>query len=144
MNTSKPVRFGYHHLLVLLLVLFSFFMTALVSDRVFEHVPHLEDVVAYLFEAKLLAHGQSVIPSPVPARPFWQPFVVDLNGKRFGKYPLGWPGTLAIGVAAGQPWLVNALLGALSVALVFRLAANCCCCARWAASADGLLRSWDW
>ncbi len=121
MNTSKPTRFGIHHLLALLLILFSFFMTALVSDRVFEHVPHLEDEVAYLFEAKLLAHGQSVIPSPTPARPFWQPFVVDLNGKRFGKYPLGWPGTLAIGVAAGQPWLVNALLGVLTVALVFRL-----------------------
>ena len=121
MNTSNSSRFGYHHLLALLLVLFSFFMTALVSDRVFEHLPHLEDEVAYLFEAKLLAHGQSVMASPTPARPFWQPFVVDLGGKRFGKYPLGWPGTLAIGVAAGQPWLVNALLGALSVALVFRL-----------------------
>ena len=75
MNTSNSTRFGYHHLLALLLVLFSFFMTALVSDRVFEHVPHLEDEVAYLFEAKLLTHGQTVIPSPTPARPFWQPFV---------------------------------------------------------------------
>ncbi len=121
MNTSTRSRFGYHHLLALLLVLFSFFMTALVSDRVFEHVPHLEDEVAYLFEAKLLARGQSIIASPQPARPFWEPFVVDLGGKRFGKYPLGWPGTLAIGVAAGQPWLVNALLGALTVALVYRL-----------------------
>ncbi|MBI1281051.1 MAG: hypothetical protein GC179_23195 [Anaerolineaceae bacterium] len=121
MNTPTGSRFGYHHLLALVLVLFSFFMTALVSDRVFEHVPHLEDEVAYLFEAKLLASGHSVIPSPTPARPFWQPFVVDLGGKRFGKYPLGWPGTLAIGVAAGQPWLVNALLGALTVALVYRL-----------------------
>ncbi len=121
MNTSTRSRFGYHHLLALLLVMFSFFMTALVSDRVFEHVPHLEDEVAYLFEAKLLSRGQSVIPSPQPARPFWEPFVVDLGGKRFGKYPLGWPGTLAIGVAAGQPWLVNALLGALTVALVYRL-----------------------
>ncbi len=121
MNISTRTHFGYHHLLALVLVLFSFFMTALVSDRVFEHVPHLEDEVAYLFEAKLLTHGQSVIASPQPARPFWEPFVVDLNGKRFGKYPLGWPGTLALGVAAGQPWLVNALLGALTVALVYRL-----------------------
>ncbi len=121
MKPSRRSHFGIHHLLVLVLVLFSFFMSALVSDRVFERVPHLEDEVAYLFEAKLLATGHSVIPSPTPARPFWQPFVVDLNGNRFGKYPLGWPGTLAIGVAAGQPWLVNALLGALTVALVFRL-----------------------
>jgi hypothetical protein len=121
MKPSQRSHFGIHHLVALVLVLFSFFMSALVSDRVFERVPHLEDEVAYLFEAKLLATGHSVIPSPTPSRPFWQPFVVDLNGNRFGKYPLGWPGTLAIGVAAGEPWLVNALLGALTVALVFRL-----------------------
>ena len=101
MNTSNRSRFGYYHLLALLLVFLSFFMTALVSDRVFEHVPHLEDEVAYLFEAKLLARGQSVIPSPQPSRPFWEPFVIDLGGKRFSKYPLGWPGTLAIGVGIG-------------------------------------------
>ncbi len=114
-------KFTYHHLLALALIMFSFFMTALVSQRVFERVPHLEDEVAYLFEAKLLAQGKTVIDSPQPSRPFWQPFVIDEGGKRFGKYPLGWPAILAVGVAAGQPWLVNALLGALSVALVFRL-----------------------
>lgn len=121
MNTTTQNRFGYHHFIALVLVLFSFFMTALVSERVFEHVPHLEDEVAYLFEAKLLTRGQTVIASPTPSRPFWQPFVIDLGGKRFGKYPLGWPATLSLGVAAGQPWLVNALLGAMTVALVYRL-----------------------
>ncbi len=121
MNTSNTYHFNGHHIIAFVLVLFSFFMSALVSERVFEHVPHLEDEVAYLFEAKLMAQGKTVIASPQPARPFWQPFVVDLGGKRFGKYPLGWPGTLALGVIGGQPWLVNALLGALTVALVFRL-----------------------
>ncbi|MCA0457649.1 MAG: glycosyltransferase family 39 protein [Chloroflexi bacterium] len=113
--------FPVHHWLALGLVFFSFFMTALVSDRVFEQVPHLEDEVAYLFEAKLLAQGKAVIDSPQPSRPFWQPFVIDHEGKRFGKYPLGWPATLAVGVALGQPWIVNAFLAAMTVALVYRL-----------------------
>jgi 4-amino-4-deoxy-L-arabinose transferase-like glycosyltransferase len=69
----------------------------------------------------LLARGQVVIDSPQPSRPFWQPFVLDFSGKRFGKYPLGWPGMLALGVLMGQTWVVNALLAATTVALTYRL-----------------------
>lgn len=121
MKIVKNSTFGFHGLLALALVLFSFLMTALVSGRVFERVPHLEDEVAYLFEAKLLAQGQAVMASPQPSRPFWQPFVIDQAGNRFGKYPLGWPALLAAGVALGQAWVVNAFLGALTVALVYRI-----------------------
>ncbi|MEZ4670012.1 MAG: hypothetical protein R3E39_19075 [Anaerolineae bacterium] len=119
-NNQSSVR-NLHHWLALLLVLFSFFMSALVSRTVFERLPHLEDEVAYEFQAQTLTRGQAVIDSPVPARPFWKPFVVDQQGKRFGKYPLGWPALLAAGETAGQPWLVNAWLGVLTVALVYRL-----------------------
>jgi len=102
-------------------MLFSFAMAALVSQRVFERLPHLEDEVAYLFQARTLARGQAVIDSPQPARPYWQPFVVDLNGKRFGKYPPGWPGMLAAGVLLGEMWVINAFLAALTVGLTYRL-----------------------
>jgi 4-amino-4-deoxy-L-arabinose transferase-like glycosyltransferase len=115
----KPLQ--YHHWLALGLILFTFFMGALVSRTVFEHLPHLEDEVAYLFQARLLARGQVVIDSPQPGRPFWQPFILDYNGHRFGKYPLGWPGMLAVGVLMGQLWVVNAWLSAVTVALTYRL-----------------------
>ncbi len=111
----------YHHLFALVLALVSFFLTALVSRTVYERLPHLEDELAYLFQARTLARGDLVIESPTPARPFWQPFVIDYNGQRFGKYPLGWPLLLAGGEATGQPWVVNAFLSALTVALVYRL-----------------------
>lgn len=120
-TTSPPPLSFFHRSFALILVFFAFFMSALVSQRVFERLPHLEDEVAYLWEARLISHGQTVIPSPQPARPFWAPFVVDHTGERFGKYTLGWPATLSIGVLLGQPWLINALLSALTVALVFRL-----------------------
>ncbi len=112
---------AYHHLFALLLAFTSFFLTALISRTVYERLPHLEDELAYLFQARTLARGDLVIESPTPARPFWQPFVIDHNGQRFGKYPLGWPLLLAGGEAAGQPWVVNAFLSALTVALVYRL-----------------------
>lgn len=111
----------YHHWLALALILFAFLMSALVSHTVFEGLPHLEDEVAYLFQARTLARGQLVVGSPEPSRPFWQPFVLDSNGNRFGKYPLGWPGMLAIGVLIGQTWIVNAWLAAMTVALTYRL-----------------------
>jgi 4-amino-4-deoxy-L-arabinose transferase-like glycosyltransferase len=81
----------------------------------------LEDEVAYLFQAKTLALGRLTVPTPSVPEAFWTPFVLDHQGQRFGKYPPGWPGLLMGGVLAGVPWLVNPLLAALSLYLVFRL-----------------------
>lgn len=120
----KPTNITFFHVIVLFLAGFSFFMSALISRTVFERLPHLEDEVAYLYQAKLLAGGHTVIPSPEPRRAYWQPFIVDRGGLRFGKYSLGWPGTLAGGVLMGQPWVVNAWLAALTVALVYRLGSD--------------------
>ncbi len=117
----KPFPISYHHIIAVVLILTSFFLSALVSQRVFEDLPHLEDEMAYLWEARALAGGQTVLQLPTPVRPFWQPFVVDHNGERFGKYSLGWPAVLSIGVLLGQTWVVNAFLGALTVALTYRL-----------------------
>ena len=109
------------HWIVIGLALLSFTLSAVLSRTVFERLPHLEDEMAYLFQARTLAGGHLVIDSPSPARAYWQPFVVDYNGARFGKYSLGWPAQLAIGVLLGQEWVINAAFAALSVAMVFRL-----------------------
>jgi hypothetical protein len=103
------------------LVFFSILMSALVSRTVFERLPHLEDEVAYLFQARIFAHGDVVIESPQPRRAYWQPFVVDYDDRRFGKYTPGWPALLALGVMMGQPWVMNAFFAGLTVALVYRL-----------------------
>jgi hypothetical protein len=123
MPQSQSVRASItlYHGLALILVCITFAASTLISRVVFERLPHLEDEVTYLFQAELLARGQTVVESPQPSGPFWKPFVKDFNGLRFGKYSLGWPGLLAIGVNLGQPWIVNAWLSALSIALVYRL-----------------------
>ncbi len=92
-----------------------------VADQVFENLPHLEDEFAYRWEAQVIAHGQVRIPSPPEPQSFLIPFVVDHHGWRFGKYPLGWPLLLALGLRLGYPALINALLAGWGIWLTFRL-----------------------
>lgn len=107
--------------LALLLSLIAIGVTYLVTVRVFESMPHIEDEMAYVWQAEAMAKGRLTLPSPPSRESFLVPFVVDYNGNRFGKYPLGWPALLAVGVALGIRSLVNPLLGGLGVWLTYRL-----------------------
>jgi hypothetical protein len=107
--------------LALLLSLLGVAVSYLVADRVFERMPHIEDEVAYVWQARVLAQGQLTIPTPPHPKSYLVPFVVDLNGQRFGKYPPGWPLLLAVAVKLGiRAWL-NPLLAGLGVWLTYRL-----------------------
>ncbi len=107
--------------LILLICVLAFLSTASAAYFAFERLPHLEDEVAYLFQAKTLALGRLTVPSPSHPDSFWTPFVLDHEGQRFGKYPPGWPAVLAVGVLAGGAWWVNPLLSAVALYLVFRI-----------------------
>lgn len=114
-------RLSFYQLAATALVFFSFAMAALISRTVFERLPHLEDELAYVYQARIFAHGELVAQTPEPRRAYWQPFVVDYQGNRFGKYSPGWPAFLSIGLNMGQPWVINAFFAALTVALTYRL-----------------------
>jgi len=104
------------------LCLLMFVCAGLVARYVFEHVSHIEDEVAYLFQAQVFATGKMYVDSPPQPNCFFAPFVLDHEGRRFGKYPPGWPALLAFGVRTGQVWWVNAACAAITVALIYRLA----------------------
>jgi hypothetical protein len=93
----------------------------LVSDLVFERLSHIEDEIAYLWQAQVIARNQLSLPSPEQPKSFLVPFVIDYNGQRFGKYPLGWPVVLSFGVRLGVHYLVNPLLAGLGLWLTYRL-----------------------
>ena len=93
----------------------------LVHGRVFEHMAHLEDEMAYVWQAQTISGGHLTLPSPPGERSFLVPFVVDYEGQRFGKYPLGWPALLAVGVRLGARSLVNPLLAGLGIWLTYLL-----------------------
>jgi hypothetical protein len=107
--------------IALLFSLVAVLLSSLVTEKVFENMPHLEDEIAYAWQAQVIAHGQLSIASPKDAHSFFVPFVVDYQGRRFSKYPLGWPILLAVGVGLGVRGLVNPLLAGLGVWLIYLL-----------------------
>jgi hypothetical protein len=109
-------------LIALTLALLAFAAAALMAWFVTERLPHLEDEIAYLFQARTYARGALWAPAPQTRRAFFTPFVVNVKGRWLGKYAIGWPLVLAVGEWLGVGWLVNPLLGALTVVLIFLLA----------------------
>lgn len=108
--------------LALLLSLAAVIAAAAISLWVFEGLPHIEDEMAYTWQAKLIARGRLTLPTPEPCpNCFLVPFVVDHNGLRFGKYPLGWPTLLAAGELLDVRHLVNPLLAGITVWLMYLL-----------------------
>lgn len=96
-------------------------LSAWVSYGVAEGLAQLEDEYAYLWQARLTAQGDLKIPSPPEAGEFVIPFIIDHEGERFGKYPLGWPVLLSFGERFGLIRMVNPLLAGLAIWLTYRL-----------------------
>ena len=83
--------------LALLLSLVTVVAAYLVTDRIYERMPHFEDEMAYVWQAQAIGSGNLMLPSPPNPKSFLTPFVIDYHGMRFGKYPPGWPAVLAAG-----------------------------------------------
>ena len=107
--------------IALILSLVTILVTFYITVNFFEAIPHLEDEIAYVWQARAIEDGNLVVTSPPQPESFLVPFVVDHNGLRFGKYPLGWPVLLGIGVRLGIRSMVNPLLAGFGVWLTYRL-----------------------
>lgn len=117
-----PPRWPWPDFAALFLALLGFALSLWVATRYFERIPHIEDEMAFTWQARVIAEsGKITTPTPVCPKCFLVPFVVDYQGQRFGKYPLGWPAALAIGEKLGTRELVNPLLAGFSVWLVYLL-----------------------
>jgi len=108
--------------LALALVVLAVIAGTLVSLRVFQAIPHLEDEFANLWQAQVMADGKAFLPSPTYPGSTLVPFVIDYQGRRFGKYPPGWPAMLSLGARLDLTWLVNPLLAGLALWLTYQLA----------------------
>lgn len=101
----------------LLLALFVYFVPN-------ERFPNSADDWSYLLQARIFASGHLYAEDALydRAHPLQRYLgtncVTDYQGRRFSKYPPGWPLLLAAGSALGAEWLVAPLLGALLVFLV--------------------------
>ncbi len=126
MNRSPLISIRLIHthradLIAFILAFLGFLGSALVTQRVFEAVPHIEDEVAYIWQAKALVEAKLTVPSPPNSKFYLVPFVVDYQGERFGKYPPGWPAMLAIAIRLGVRAWINPVLAGLGVWLTYLL-----------------------
>ncbi|MCX7717332.1 MAG: hypothetical protein N2111_02870 [Candidatus Sumerlaeaceae bacterium] len=90
----------------------------LLGRTVLGGVPHGYDAGAYYFQGQTMATGRLVAPGTPFPEMFWMGNVVVEEGKRFGKYPPGWPAWLAVFMAAGVPWLANPVLAGACLAFI--------------------------
>lgn len=121
-DTASPGRSSrWPSALALVLSIAAVVASGCVARDVFERIPHLEDEMAFLWEAQVMADGKIALPSPPSPRSFLVPFVVDHEGLRFGKYPPGWPAALSLGARFDLEWAVNPLLAGIGVWLIYRL-----------------------
>jgi Dolichyl-phosphate-mannose-protein mannosyltransferase len=95
--------------------------TAVLSGYLFGHAPNVQDATVYLFQAKVLALGRLSVPVPPMPSFYYQEFVLVHHGQWFGKYPPGWPLLLAAGVLLHLPWLVNPVIAALDILVLFAI-----------------------
>ncbi|MGI8588246.1 MAG: hypothetical protein ACR2M0_11250 [Chloroflexia bacterium] len=93
--------------------------TAWVCLGPLQGIPHVQDDVAYLWQAKVFALGHAWVPTPPQPRFFEQGFILITDGRWFAKYPPGWPLMLVPGVLAGIPWLINPLCAGASLGLIY-------------------------
>ena len=105
---------------VILAALFVFIAANLISWVCFRHIPHINDEIGYLFQAKIFGLGKLYVPSPCARNSFDFTHIIN-NGRWYSQYPPGFPAILLLGLAVGAPWIINPLLAACSIFIFYRL-----------------------
>lgn len=97
--------------------------TVAIATFVLQAVRLSGDEAAYVFQADLFTHGRSwMLPSAIQ-RYVSQAYIFVYDGKLMSQYPPGWPAVLAVAERVGVPLvLVNPILGALTIAALYRFA----------------------
>lgn len=101
--------------------LFTTVLAAILSSVVFGRIPHVQDSIAQLFQARIFAQGRLWWPSPA-LREFFDYAHMINDGRWYAQYPPGHSLLLVPGVWLGVPWLTNPLLAGLGVFALYLLA----------------------
>ncbi len=117
-----------------------FLLANIVSFFIFEHIPHIQDSISQLFQAKIFASGRLWLPAPPfpdffdythiinippqtghPASGFDVPNWPGPEGRWYSQYTFLHSLLLMLGVFIGAPWIINPLLGAITVGAIYFL-----------------------
>lgn len=108
------------------LALLAAVIYAAAAMALYRGVPHLDDSVAALWQARVFASGHICLPLPENPEFFWIFGVLGANdhlGHQVGLYPPGWSILLLPGALLGIAWVVTPLMGAALVIAIARVAA---------------------
>ena len=94
---------------------------SVISLFLFDGVPGSYDGCMYLFQARLFSHG--MLSAQIPPEPqFFENTLAILSDKWYTQFPPGFPAVLTLGVLLRIPWIVNPLLGALTIGGIYLIA----------------------
>lgn len=97
------------------------FICCCISWLLFDAVPGSYDSCMYMFQARLFSH--SMLFEHIPPEPqFFANVLTILSDKWYTQFPPGYPAILAVGVLMGTTWLVNPILGALTIVGIYLIA----------------------
>lgn len=106
---------------VLVVAVWVFCLSAFLAVVSYERHPHITDEVAYILQARYFAAGTLSMPAP-PVEEAFDFYLMQFAGDRwYASPPPGWPAMLAVGVRLGIPWLINPLLAAFNIVLIYIL-----------------------
>jgi 4-amino-4-deoxy-L-arabinose transferase-like glycosyltransferase len=97
-----------------------FMGTLYLSHHCFNFLPHIEDSIAQLLQAKIFALGQVWAKPFKPPEFFYFSYMLDAD-KWFSMYPPGHSLLLTLGVLLKMPFIINPLLGFSSILLFYYL-----------------------
>ncbi len=99
-------------------------LTCLFSHFALENIPHVQDSIAQLFQAKIFKTG--ALTAPVPSHKEFFEYMNIINSNQwYSQYPPGHPLLLLIGLFLRAAWIINPLLGTFSLILLYKLAREC-------------------
>ena len=119
----KPLRFVWRRLMAVpdllfdaALALLAFLATGAIAHLCFDAMPHVQDEIGYLFQARLLSEGRLSAQSHVLPEFFNFRFLVN-DGRWFSLFQPGWPLAMVPFVWLGLPQFAAPFYSALSLPL---------------------------
>ena len=100
-------------------------LVAAIGRLILHDFPNSGDEYAYFYQAATLAGGRLWnVGFPLPDF-FAFNYLIQVDGKEYSSFPVGWPLLLALAMRLHVPaWLVNPILGTLSLVLIAALGAR--------------------
>lgn len=114
-------RLHVHSILAFLLAVAALWGAAKINTDYLERIPHVQDSVNYWFQAQLFSMGRTYLEAPANVKSFSSEHIIVKNDRWYCHYPFLVPFLFMIGMKSGIIWLINPLIAALSVLLIYKI-----------------------